>query len=290
MLQEKVSKISLLVLFLSLIFSVSAQTKSKQRKKSVKKTVQTKAETAEENPVASDTKKNARPAAEIEETQPENLSEPVKKNTHLEKSNASSVAAKANPSVYFYEFAQPDFLVSKVFIEHDENGKGQIKFEKKNFGELITDPIQLSPVALERVKTFWSALNFLDSTENYQYEKDYSHLGNMTFTMKKDGRERAAKFNWTINPNAKNLSDEYRRISQQFIWIFDIGIARQNQPLEAPGLMDSLDSMIKRNEVSDAAQMIPLLNELSNDERIPLIARNHATRIIKEVEKRAEKK
>jgi uncharacterized protein (UPF0147 family) len=36
--------------------------------------------------------------------------------------------------------------------------------------------------------------------------------------------------------------------------------------------------------------MILILKELSNDERIPLIARNHATRIIKEIEKKAEKK
>jgi uncharacterized protein (UPF0147 family) len=112
----------------------------------------------------------------------------------------------------------------------------------------------------------------------------------MTFTMKKDKRERVAKFNWTVNPDAKNLMDEYRRIGQQFVWIFDIGVARENQPLEAPRLMDALDSLIKRNEISDAAQMIPMLKELSNDERIPLIARNHATRIVKEIEKKAEKK
>jgi uncharacterized protein (UPF0147 family) len=143
---------------------------------------------------------------------------------------------------------------------------------------------------VERIKAVWQALNFLDSTESYQYEKDYSHLGNMTFTLKKDKRERIAKFNYTSNPNAKNLADEYRRIGQQFVWIFDITVARENQPLEAPRLMDALDSLIKRNEISDAAQMIPMLKELSNDERIPLIARNHATRIVKEIEKKAEKK
>lgn len=281
-----------MLLALSLIFSVSAQTNSKQTKKPVIKTVQTKPETVEETPAAaSDAKKNARPnAAQSEATPAENSSEPIKKNAHVEKTNARPDVAKAGSPVYFYEFSQPDFTVSKVFIEHDENGKGEIKFEKKNFGELVTDPIQLSPVALERIKGVWQSLNFLDSTENYQYEKDYSHLGNMTFTMKKDGRERAAKFNWTTDPNAKNLMDEYRRIASQFIWIFDIGVARENQPLEAPSLLDSLDSLIRRNEISDAAQMVPLLKELSNDERIPLIARNHAARIIKDVEKKADKK
>jgi hypothetical protein len=31
--------------------------------------------------------------------------------------------------------------------------------------------------------------------------------------------------------------------------------------------------------------MLPLLKELSNDERIPLIARNHATKLAEKIEK-----
>jgi len=285
MLQKNFSRILFGLIFLSSLFSVSAQTKRQTAKKPVKKVAQTKPQTVEETPAQPAPKKNSRP-----EESSENPLEPAKKNIQTEKTNARPDATKENPSIYFYEFSQPNFLISKLLIEHDESGKGKITFSKQSFDEAITDPIQLSPVALERIKAVWQALNFLDSTENYQYEKDFSHLGNMKFTMKKDGRSREAKFNWTDNKDAKNLTDEYRRIGQQYVWIFDISVARENQPLEAPRLMDTLDSLIKRNEISDAAQMIPLLKELSNDERIPLIARNHATRIVKEIEKKAEKK
>ncbi len=285
MLQKNFFRILFGLIFLSSLLSVSAQTKRKATKTSVKKVVQTKSVTAEETPEQSAPKKNSRP-----EEQSENPPEPTKKNIQTEKTNVRLDAVKAYSPVYFYEFSQPNFLISKIFIEHDENGKGKITFSKKSFDETISDPIQISPTALERIKAVWQALNFLDSTENYQYEKDYSHLGNMTFTMKKDKQTRTAKFNWTANTDAKNLADEYRRIGQQFVWIFDIGVARENQPLEAPRLMDALDSLIKRNEVSDATQMIPMLKELSNDERIPLIARNHATRLIKEIEKKVDKK
>jgi uncharacterized protein (UPF0147 family) len=286
MLEKNFFRILFGLIFFSSVFSVSAQTKPRKAVKSpTKKAVQTKPEIVEEIPAQSAPKKNSRP-----EEQTENPAEPIKKNIQAEKTNARPETAKTNPLVYFYEFSQPNFLVSKIIIEHDENGKGQIKFSKQNSDELISDPMQLSPAALERVKAAWQTLNFLDSTENYQHEKDFSHLGNMMFLMKKDGRERTAKFNWTSNKDAKNLADEYRRISQQFIWIFDIGVARANQPLEAPQLIDTLDNLVKRNEVSDAAQMIPMLKELSNDERIPLIARNHATRLIKEIEKKADKK
>jgi hypothetical protein len=67
--------------------------------------------------------------------------------------------------------------------------------------------------------------------------------------------------------------------------MFDMNVSRVNQPLESPKLMDVLDGYIKRNEVSDATQLLPFLKELGDDERIPLIARNHATRLIKQIEK-----
>jgi hypothetical protein len=108
--------------------------------------------------------------------------------------------------------------------------------------------------------------------------------------MKKNGRQRDATFNWTDNKDAKALADEYRKIAQQFVWIFDINVARENQPLDAPRLLDSLDSLIRRKEISDAAQMVSLLRELSDDERIPLIARNHSKKLIEKIEKEEKKK
>jgi hypothetical protein len=201
---------------------------------------------------------------------------------------AGSVKTKTE-SVYFYEFSQPDFVISKILIEHDEAGKGSISFMKKGVDEMISDPVQVSPAAMERINSTLNALNFFDSTENYQYEKDYSHLGNVKIKVKKAGREREAKFNWTQNPEAKRLAEEYRKIGNQYIWIFDMNLARENQPLTAPRLMDALDSFIRRNEVSDAGQMIPFLKELGNDERIPLIARNHAKKLVTQIEKEAAK-
>ncbi len=244
------------------------------------------------------TGKPAKPAAVVQPNESESVPDeisapktPTKKNERLpdetEKTNSRPLE---NTPVYFYEFSQPNFLVSKILIEHDESGKGKIMFLKQGFAETISDPIQLSPETLERVKNIWNALNFLDSTENYQYVKDYSHLGTMKFTVKKDGRERTTKFNWTDNKDAKALADEYRKIGNQYVWIFDIGVARENQPLETPRMMDALDSLLKRNEISDAAQMIPFLKELGNDERTPLIARNHATRLIQQIEKQMAKK
>ena len=70
--------------------------------------------------------------------------------------------------------------------------------------------------------------------------------------------------------------NEYRRAADQAILIFDITIARENQPLNAPKLMEVMESLVKRDGLSDPQQLLPLLQDLSTDEHVPLIARNHA--------------
>lgn len=199
-----------------------------------------------------------------------------------------SPAGNGKFDAYYYEFSQPNFTLSQIVIAHDEKGKGTISFLKKGVEESVSDPLQLSPATLEKINNSLAALDFINSSESYQFEKDYSHLGNIKIRVKKDGREREAKFNYTTVQDAKNLADEYRRISQQYVWIFDINLARENQPLESPKLFDSLDSLIRRNEIADPQQLITFLKELSNDERMPLISRNHATRLVKQIEKKQE--
>ncbi|MBA2620372.1 MAG: hypothetical protein H0U87_04150 [Acidobacteria bacterium] len=276
---------AVLIIFFGCTVSTLAQSRTRKPKKSAVKTVAKpateKPSSIVETPVENAVKKNERPTEETIQ-----IFETAQKANQTTKPNARPNQSKQTTPVYFYTFSQPQFLVSKIFVEHDETGAGKISFQKKDFGDLITDPIQLSPTALERVKAIFDSLNFLDSKEIYQSaERNYSHLGTMIFAVKKDGRERAAEFNWTENKDAKMLADEYRRICQQFVWIFDVNLARENQQLETPALMDALDSLLKRNEISDAFQMLPFLRELSTDERLPLIARNHAGRIIKTIEK-----
>lgn len=244
--------------------------------------------------VKKNVKPTSTPAPQTSPTPPQIVeAEPVKKQTKKNErptsgnSSNNTVQTKDTPN-YFYEFSQPAFVVSKILIEHDESGKGKISFMKSISDELITDPIRLSSAALERINNALTALNFFDSTESYQYEKDYSHLGNITIKIKKDGKTRETKFNWTTNVEAKALADEYRKIGNQYIWMFDMNLSRVNQPLESPKLMDMIDSYIKRNEISDAAQLVPFLKELGDDERIPLIARNHAARLLKQIEKNKE--
>ncbi len=227
------------------------------------------------------TKKNSKPAptpTPVQET-------PSKRNERPAELAAPPSTGITAASTHFYEFSRPGFSYSKIEIRHDDNGRGTITFQKDGHDESLTDPIELSKATLGKISDTLTALKYLDSAEEYQHARDYSHMGNVTFTLRRDGRTRTVKFNWTDNPSAKALMDEYRRISNEYTWKFEITLARENMPLQSPGLMDALDAYIKRNEISDPPHLLPFLAQLSDDERLPLMARNRAAKLIKEIEK-----
>lgn len=186
---------------------------------------------------------------------------------------------------FFYEFSQPAFYVNHILIEHDAAGRGKITFARKGDDAEIVEPLEVSPSALSRIAAEWEALQFLDSQASYQADKQFPHLGTMRLREKLGTRDRTAEFNWTTNPHVSALVSEYRRLGEQQLFVFDINIARQYQPSDSVKLLQHLDTLFDRHELSDAAQLIPLLRDLSTDERIPLIARNQAGKTLKKIEK-----
>ena len=192
----------------------------------------------------------------------------------------------ADTTSYSYEFTQPEFLVRHILIQHDALGRGKITFQKKGVETEIEEPIELSTAALGRILGAWTDLRFLESTESYQSHLQYPHLGTMRLKMEREALKRTAEFNWTNNRIASLLATEYRRVADQAVLVFDIALARESQPLNAPKLMEEFELQLKRNGLSDPQQLLPLLREVSTDEHLPLIARNHALRLIKKLEKK----
>ncbi len=129
---------------------------------------------------------------------------------------------------YSYEFTQPEFLIKHIVIEHDVSGHGQIRFVQRTEETHVEEPLQLSPAAMGRILALWEALRFLDSTESYQTDRQYAHLGTMRLKMERDTRQRTAEFNWTNDTNASALVNEYRRAADQAILVFDLSVARES--------------------------------------------------------------
>jgi hypothetical protein len=244
-------------------------------------------------------KATPRPAPTPVQAQPKKVSQRPEDESKPSDASQSSVKPTPTPSKasekvdpnaarYTYEFSQPDFFVYFVHIEHDDKGKGTIRFERRSDTEQITDPLEIAPAALERIRAHFDALRFLDSADNYQGEKTYPSQGKTKLTLKQGGRERTTEFNYSRNQDAQGIAEEYRRVSEQALFVFDVNVALENQPLETPKLINRLESLIERNYLSDTQQLIPLIRELSEDERVPLVGRNQAARILKKLDKQTQ--
>ncbi len=235
------------------------------------------------------------PTPAVEQRQPQKVStrpEDGKGDGEVPASVRAGVPAKPkedpNAARYVYEFRQPDFLVYFIHIEHDDSGRGHIRFERRMDTEQLTEPFELSPAALARIRAKWEALGFLESQANYQGERTYPSQGQTRLTLRRGGRGRTTEFNYSQNPDAQGLAQEYRRASEQALFVFEIRVALESQPLETPKLINRLESLIERDYLSDRQQLLPLIRELAEDERVPLVGRNQAARIIKKLEKLAQ--
>ena len=198
------------------------------------------------------------------------------------------VASKEEPhetARYSWEFTQREFIVGHIVIEHDAQGRGKITFERKNEETPITEPVELSTAAMARILGLWSELHFLDADENYQAPKNFAHLGTYRIGLDDGKRHRTAEFNWSNNKSAWGLANEYRRVADQAILVFNLNLAREMQPLNVPSLLNEMESLQRLGRLSDPKQLVPLLTELKTDEHIPQIARNQADRILKKIGK-----
>jgi hypothetical protein len=213
----------------------------------------------------------------------EQSSEPAA--TSSDAKRRADAARGADEARYSYEFTQPDFDVRHVRIEHDAAGRGTITFERKNEEQPLTEPLEISPTAFARIVSAWESLRFLDSDASYQADKHFANLGTIHLTMKRGARERTTEFDWTNNEQAGVLMREYRRLTEQQLFVFDMDVARQYQPSETVRILKRLEILLDRDELSDKSRLTPLLSDLTNDERIPLIARNQAARLLKRIEK-----
>lgn len=267
------------------ISEVDAQTKSKKVTK--RPAAQTVPATEKSSTVPSETSQTTSETPQTKDTTPQKRNE--------RKTTANGISAEAPPRTpeifnltgYVYEFSQPAFYLNKIVIKHDQTGNGTITFVRSDSDEAITDPVSISHKTIDQLNTLFDELDFLNSTESYQYSKDYSHLGNVKISLSRGDKVRSTTFNWTENSSAKELAGVYRKISNQYVWVFDIKLARENQSLETPKIMERLDGFLKRNEISDPPQLLPFLTDLSTDERLPLMARNRAVRLIEQIKKKA---
>jgi hypothetical protein len=180
---------------------------------------------------------------------------------------------------YRYLFENPRFTTPVQELEFDGSGQGRFRFKRKDNDEIV-NKLAVSSKVLTQLQLLFDDMNFLESNEDYQHKKDFSHLGNMTITYSRDGKERTVKFNYTDNQSMSRLNDIFRNIVTQETRIFELETVIANDPISAPAQLRMLESELKSKRVADPHRFDPILKNIKLDEGVPLIARNHADRLL----------
>src|SRR5262249_27591257 len=185
---------------------------------------------------------------------------------------------------YNYLFENPRFTTPVQEVSRDDEGKGEFRFQKKGQDEIVLK-LHLSATLISQIRSLFDELNFLASSDEYQHKKDFSHLGTMTITQARDGKERSVKINYTENQALNRLIEIFRNITTQESRVFELEAIRANDPISTPAQMRLLESELKGKHIADPERLVPILQEIKLDEAVPLIARNHADRLLQMIKK-----
>lgn len=196
----------------------------------------------------------------------------------------SLTAGKANGARYHYLFENERFTTPLQEIVFDGQGQGTFRFKRKDSDEII-NKLEVSVSLLSQIQVLFDSLNFLVSTEDYQHKKDFSHLGSVTIGLARGGKERTVKFNYTTHELMSQLREVFQNLITQETRIFELETVRANDPLSTPAQLRMLESELRSKHIADPQRFVPILQDLKLDESVPLIARNHAERLLQTIKK-----
>ena len=192
---------------------------------------------------------------------------------------------RAAAAGFGYRFENARFYVPLMEIDLAPDGVGELRFKRGTTDEIIDLKLRMLPETMSRIRGLYDGVSFLDSTEEYQGKKDFSHLGWMTIRASDGRRERKARFNSTPNKQMKELADLFRNIATQQIHLFDLETAQQYQPLDVPRQLDAIEADLRLGNIAEPEQIMSALREIANGDTLPLIARNQANRMIVSIQK-----
>ena len=202
-----------------------------------------------------------------------------------EKPQRTNGAAVAGAMSFSYTFEGPRFFLRSIEIDLAQDGTGDLRFKRGESDEVLDCKVKLMPPTIARIRQLFEASAFLASDAVYQDKKDFSHMGWVTLGARQGARERKTRFNFTANVHIKELQEIFFGIAWQEIALFDIENAERYQPLDLPKQLETLENDLRLERIAEPARVLAALNEIAGDDSQPLIARNHAKRIVEAITK-----
>lgn len=182
-----------------------------------------------------------------------------------------------------YRFENARFLIPRIELSIDGRGNGRLEWEKKDSPKALSREVHVSDDGLAELANLLQRLNFLQSVEVYQSSEDHGNLGSTAIRVNQAELSREVVFNYSRNKDADALGRLLRGIANREMYVADLELAVQHQPLETPAALATLAQEYKRGRIGDAVALLPLLKSIAADVSLPLITRNRANDLAKAI-------
>ncbi|MGH9765436.1 MAG: hypothetical protein ACREDR_45205 [Blastocatellia bacterium] len=202
-------------------------------------------------------------------------------------------AAEAAPSksgiAFTYKFENARFYIPLIDLQVNADRTAELSFKQGESDDTIDQTFTVRPETMNKLVELTTRSRFLESDEDYQSKKDFSHLGWITITATEGGHHRTARFNYSQNKDVSDLAEIFRAVATQWIDLFHINVAVEHQPLDLPAQLDVLENDLQIERLAEPESLVGPLRDISQDDTLPLIARNHANKIITAIQKKKYK-
>jgi hypothetical protein len=202
-----------------------------------------------------------------------------------QKSQSLADGSAAREMSFSYRFENPRFDIRVIEIDLDSNGAGELRFTRGESDEILDCKLKLFPATISRIRGLFEVSGFFVSDAEYQDKRDFSHMGWVTLRARQGTQERKTRFNYTTNIQMRELEEIFRAIATQEISLFDIDNAERYQPLDLPKQLETLENDLRLARIAEPERLLTALNEIAADDTQPLIARNHARKIVDAIKK-----
>jgi hypothetical protein len=177
---------------------------------------------------------------------------------------------------YCRETARGPYERQCVSFAPDGKGKSEIK---RRGSEKLESALELSPSGRTKFLAVIAATNNLENRQNYETKKKVADLGRKRLTLEMPSGNREADFNYSDLKEVNALATFFDGLLNQQTLALDFDTAIRYERLSVPQRLDQLESELKSSRIGDPEGLIPLLDRITQDDRVLNYAREHAQRL-----------
>jgi len=181
---------------------------------------------------------------------------------------------------YLYRFVSDHMLPNEVKVEFDGAGKGTLAFNAPD-GQAIHVPIRLKLSTIANFAPLFDSLDFFNSGQAYQSDRDTPKAGLVTIGFKRGSQERRVSFNNTDNSIIMEIRDGLHAITRQEYRAYLLDRALRDMPEMLPDALKAVDEAITKHEVPDPARFLPELEDVASRPGMSAESKKHAEELIK---------